>query len=118
MQIFRSWIFNIKNDRKLFQYLANKLYKFFNVIERNDLVQLPHDKKIYRVLDVYDTGAFDYLCDDDPSPIRQKWNGRATLFSKFFKGVDHYRSEKHDNGWRFLGGVFYNFKTKEILPCK
>lgn len=113
----RKLINRIKINRKLFQYLANKLYKFFNVIERNDLIIVPFDKRIHRVLDVYDTGNLDVLCDLDPSPIRTRISSDGVkLYSKFFK---HYRSEKHDQGWRlfnFEGKIgFYNFKNKEVL---
>lgn len=118
MQIINRFVNRIKSDKQLFQYLANKLYKFFNIIERNDLIKLPRDPKIYRVLDVYDTGAIDYLCDEDPNPMRERLRGNAILHSKFFKLQDQYRSEKHDNGWRLFGGGFYNFNTKEILQRK
>lgn len=121
MQIFHKQISRLKTDKKLFQYLANKLYKFFNVIERNDLVLVPVNKnKVYRVLDVYDDGCLDILCDDDPSPIRARISRYGVrLHSKFFKGIEHYRSAKHDNGWRLFSGPhgigLYNFKNKEIL---
>lgn len=126
MQIFSRWINKIKSDMRLFQFLATKLYKFFNVVDRNDLIKYPNSDKIYRIVDMYDNGSFDVVCDDDLSPMREKWNGRVVLVNKYFKRSHNYRSAKHDNGWRFFGGGFYNFKTKEILqrkekgsvPCK
>lgn len=120
MQIINRWINRIKNNKYLFQYLSNKLYKFFNVIERNDLVKVPGTKKIYRVVDVYDSGYIDVVCDEDPSPMRESV-GRygLILHSKFFKGIEHYRSIKQENRFRmfnFDGKIgFFNIKTKEVL---
>lgn len=126
MQIIKQCINRIKSNKKLFYHCASLVYKFFNVIERNDTVQAKNDPKFYRVLDVYSDGSFDVLCDDDPSPVREK-KGAYNLILKFkwFKNQDQLRDRKHDNGWRFFGGGFINVNTKEILqrkgkelPCK
>lgn len=116
MQIIQK----LKRNKRLFYFLANFLYKFFNIIERNDLIKIHDDPKIYRVLDIYDTLNIDVLCDDDPSPIRTRHSySSCKLQKKFFKDVVLFRSEKHDNGWRLFGDYgklgFYNFNTKEVL---
>lgn len=115
MQILRSLINRIKSNKKLFRYLANKLYKFFNVIERNDLIKCPNIDKVYRVVDIYDTGSIEVVCDQGPSPMRERLNGRNLLVQKFFKGQEQYRSEKNDKGWRSIGGIFANINTGEII---
>lgn len=115
--MFKKWINKIKSDKQLFMFLANELYKFFNIIERNDLIKIPNDPKIYRILDIYSDGSFEMLCDHDPTPMRQEWNGRTFLYKKFFKPLALQR-ERHDKGWRMFPGGFFNFNTKEIIQRK
>ena len=118
--MFGKFIKNIKSDKVLFQFLANKLYKFFNIIERGDLITTGwgfEQKKIFRVLDMFNDGSVDCLCDQDPQPMRIRFysDQNLKLYNKFFRGKEFLRDAKHDKGWRLFPGGFYNFKTKEIL---
>ncbi len=104
MQIFRSLVHRIKNDQKLFRYLANTLYKFFNVIERNYQIIRIGDKsaKVYRIIDIYDNGSLDVVCDQDPSPLRERvyFISNFSLHSKFFRGAEHLRSATYDRSFK------------------
>lgn len=108
---------------KIFQWLANLLYKSFNVIERGDSVIIHGNKHPCRILDIYDNGTIDYMCDSDPSSMREKTSlYKIKLHSKFFRGEQFLRNDKNDNGYRLfdVGGLIgiYNFKNKKILKIK
>jgi hypothetical protein len=119
--MFKKVMQRIKDDKALFRFLANKLYKFFNIIERGDLITTGwgfDQKKIFRVLDMFNDGSIDCLCDHDPQPMRTRFysDQNLKLYNKFFKGKEFLRDVKQDNGWRLFGpGAFYNFKLKEVL---
>lgn len=119
--MFKRMIQRVKNDESLFRYLANAVYKFFNVIERNDKIisRCPIDPKapkIFRIIDMYDNGCVDVVCDQDLSPMREVLTlSGYKLHAKFFKGSEHLRSATYDNGWRAIGGILANIRTGEVL---
>ena len=109
-------IYNFK--RFTFIFLCNLLYKTFNVINHNDTVLIPYDKRPHRIVDMYDNGTADVICDLDPNPMRIRYDVYELKFKKkFFK--ENLRSAKFDNGFRMTGpGHFSNYKTGENLVEK
>lgn len=115
------------NNMKRFMYMVEQLYKIFNVIERGDVIEIKGHYYKFRVLDIYDNGQADVFPIDPYNP--KVFEGRmraslkdATLHKKQFH--THLRDSKHDNGWRQIGGVFFNIYSldqkriplKEVMP--
>ena len=103
-----------QNNMKLFMHMVEQLYKLFNVIERNDTIEIKGHYYKFRVLDLYDNGEADVLPISPNNP--KVFEGRmrtslkdATLHKKHF--YTNLRDSKHDNGWRQIGGVFFNIYT-------
>lgn len=98
-------------NMKRFMYLVEQLYKIFNVIERGDTIEIKGHYYKFVVLDLYDNGEADVLPLNPMNPLVFEGRMRtslkeATLYKKIF--YSRLRDAKHDNGWRQIGGVFFN----------
>lgn len=109
----------IKTNISAFLGLVEGLYKLFNVIEYNDTISIEGYPYKFRVIDIYDNGEIDVIIVDPP-PDPQIFEGRqrtslrgAILYRKFFRS--YLRESKNDNGWRQVGGVFFNIYSMDKM---